>query len=96
MKAKKLEVVKKWLEPKSVQDIQVFLGFANFYWQFIQGLSRIAAPLTSMLKTAAPLENLISNKLKFGDGEKGDGIGGNGIKIAKKSENPKSQKLSKS
>ena len=32
-------------------DIQVFIGFANFYWRFIQGLSRILALLTSILKT---------------------------------------------
>ena len=31
MEAKRIEVVRKWPEPKSVQDIQVFLGFANFY-----------------------------------------------------------------
>ena len=31
MEAKRIEVVKKWLEPKPVWDIQVFLGFANFY-----------------------------------------------------------------
>ena len=31
MEAEKIEVVKDWPEPKSVRDIQVFLGFANFY-----------------------------------------------------------------
>ena len=51
MEAKRIEVVKKWPEPKSVRDIQVFLGFANFYRRFIQDFSKIAAPLTSMLKT---------------------------------------------
>ena len=51
MEAERIEVVKDWPEPKSVRDIQVFLGFANFYRRFIQGFSRIAAPLTSMLKT---------------------------------------------
>ena len=35
MKVEQIEVVKKWPEVKSVWDIQVFLGFANFYWQFI-------------------------------------------------------------
>ena len=43
MEAKRIEVVKDWAEPKSVCNIQVFLGFANFYWQFIQGFNRIAA-----------------------------------------------------
>ena len=51
MEAERIEVVKDWPKPKSVRDIQVFLGFANFYQRFIQGFSRIAAPLTSMLKT---------------------------------------------
>ena len=31
MEAKKIEVVKKWPKLKSILDIQVFLGFANFY-----------------------------------------------------------------
>ena len=28
---KRIEAVKQWLEPQSVRDIQMFLGFANFY-----------------------------------------------------------------
>jgi hypothetical protein len=32
-------------EPNIVQDIQCFLGFANFYRFFIQDYSKIAAPL---------------------------------------------------
>ena len=31
IEAERIEVVKKWPELKSVRDIQVFLGFANFY-----------------------------------------------------------------
>ena len=46
IEAKRIEVVKDWPEPKSVRNIQVFLGFANFYWRFIQGFSKIIAPLT--------------------------------------------------
>ena len=49
---KRIEAVKRWPEPQSVQDIQVFLGFANFYRWFIQGFSKIVAPLISMLKTS--------------------------------------------
>ena len=50
MDEKKIDAVKTWPEPKSVQDIPVFIGFANFYRRFIQGFSKIAIPLTSMLK----------------------------------------------
>ena len=46
----RIDIVKKLPEPKSVWDIQVFIGFANFYQHFIKGFSRIAAPLTTILK----------------------------------------------
>ena len=70
MKDKKIEVVKQWLEPKSVQDIQVFLGFANFYWQFIQGLNWIAGSFNSMFKTLKSIES------KTRPGEGGVGVSG--------------------
>ena len=50
MEVERIEIVKDWLEPKLVYNIQVFLGFTNFYRQFIQSFSKIAASLTSMLK----------------------------------------------
>ena len=53
MEEEKIQAVKTWPEPKSIRDIQVFLGFANFYQRFIQGFSKIAAPVTSMLKTTS-------------------------------------------
>ena len=111
MEAKKIEVVKDWPEPKSVRNIQVFLGFANFYWQFIQGFSRIAAPLTSMLKTTglpdkpAPSRNNGSrlassknddNRLAFGRND-GDGeVDGVGVGRNSVEHAKKSEKTSKS
>lgn len=41
-----------WPKPDTVQEIQPFLGFANFYSQFIKNFSPISAPLTTMLKRA--------------------------------------------
>ncbi len=32
---KQIKAIRDWPEPQLVCDIQVFLGFANFYWQFI-------------------------------------------------------------
>ena len=52
MEEERIDAVKAWPEPKSIRDIQVFIGFANFYQRFIQGFSKIAALLTSMLKTS--------------------------------------------
>ena len=65
MEDERIEAVKQWSEPQSVRDIQVFLGFANFYRQFIQGFSRIAAPLTSILKTLGGTES----KTRPGEGK---------------------------
>src|SRR5437660_11731790 len=39
-----------WPVPKSVHDIQVFLGFANFYRRFIEGYSRVVLPMTNLLR----------------------------------------------
>ena len=50
MEDKRIKVVKQWPKPKLVKDIQVFLRFANFYWQFIQGINCITAPPTLILK----------------------------------------------
>ena len=75
IKDEKIEAMRNWPEPKSVRDIQVFLGFANFYQRFIQGFSKIAGPLTSMLRTTRSAEN--SPSLMAEDAEV-DSIGGGG------------------
>ena len=111
MEAKTIEVVRKRPEPKSIRDIQIFLDFANFYWQFIQGFSRIATLLTSILKTTnkpAPSRNNGSGSASSrnnnsrqasgrNDGDvKVNRFGGDSVKHAKKSEKSKGQKKSKS
>ena len=35
MEDERIKAVKTWPEPKSARDIQVFIGFANFYRRFI-------------------------------------------------------------
>ena len=62
MDNKQIKVVKQWPEPKSVKDIQVLLGFVNFYRQFNQSFRRIAAPLTSMLKTTGSVGSTANPK----------------------------------
>ena len=56
METPKVQAIKDWPIPKSVNNIQIFLEFANFYQQFIEGFSRIAAPLTEYLKKTAVKE----------------------------------------
>ena len=86
MKDERIKVVKNWPEPKSVQDIQVFIGFVNFYWQFIQGFSRIVAPLTSMLKTTG----LSHSAQRDNDNEVVRGGDDKNLSKSKKSKNAKS------
>jgi hypothetical protein len=50
MDPKKVEAVTAWPIPQSQHDIQVFLGFANFYRKFINEYSHVVAPLTALLK----------------------------------------------
>ena len=42
--------VKDWPVPRSHREVQVFLGFANFYRRFIHRFSSYARPLTDLLK----------------------------------------------
>ena len=51
IKEKQIKAIYNWPELQLVRDIQVFLGFANFYQQFIQKFSKFAISLTFMLKT---------------------------------------------
>lgn len=46
----KVAAIQDWATPKSVFDIQVFLGLTNFYRRFVRNYSKIATPLTNLLK----------------------------------------------
>ena len=50
MDPSKVEAVTQWPTPESVHDIQIFLGFANFYRRFIRGYSRTITAITKLLK----------------------------------------------
>ena len=46
----RVTTIEEWPEPKSFREVQVFLGFTNFYRRFIAAYSKKAAPLTDLLK----------------------------------------------
>ena len=48
MDQKKIQAVLEGATPKTVHDVQCFLGFANFYEIFIKNYLKIAAPLTQL------------------------------------------------
>ena len=60
MKPKRIESIKNWPELQFIREIQVFIGFANFYQRFIENFSTIARLFTLMFKTS-PALNLPSS-----------------------------------
>jgi hypothetical protein len=46
----KVEAILHWPTPKSLKEVQSFLGLTNFYRRFISNYSKIAKPLTDMTK----------------------------------------------
>jgi len=50
MSTRKVDSIRKWKAPRSVKEVQMFLGFANFYWKFIENFSKICKPITETLK----------------------------------------------
>lgn len=58
MQNTRINTVHNGSEPKSIKDIQVFLRFTNFYWQFTPGFSQKAILLISLLRiTNSPKAN---------------------------------------
>jgi hypothetical protein len=50
----KIEVVSKWQTPKFVTEIRSFLGLAGYYYRFVENFSKIAKPMTELLKIDTP------------------------------------------
>ena len=46
----KLKAIHEWEQPRTVKQVQAFLGFENFYQRFIRDYSKIVRPLTELIK----------------------------------------------
>ena len=46
----KVEAILDWKPPTSATEIRSFLGLAGYYRKFVEGFSRIAAPLTKLTR----------------------------------------------
>lgn len=53
MHPRKLDTIAEWPVPRSVKDIQSFLGFTNFYRRFIDGYAKIVVPLNALTRKDA-------------------------------------------
>jgi hypothetical protein len=52
----KIEAVKEWEQPRNVIDICNFLGLLGYYHRFIENFSKIAKPMTNLLKKTNEFE----------------------------------------
>jgi len=48
MENDKVKAAKEWKMPTKIKEVESFLGFANFYRQFIKNFSHIAKPLNKL------------------------------------------------
>ena len=65
MDPEKVAAIKAWESPKSITGIRSFLGFANFYRQFIGNFSSMAEPLTRLTGKNATFEWGSAQQLAF-------------------------------
>ncbi|KAF8750875.1 hypothetical protein RHS01_08951 [Rhizoctonia solani] len=54
MDQKKIEAVTSWPQPKTVKQVQAFLGFVNYLRRFIPNFSLVARPLHNLTKKETP------------------------------------------
>nr|GFC62901.1 putative reverse transcriptase domain-containing protein [Tanacetum cinerariifolium] len=54
----KVQDITKWPRPTSVTEVHSFLGLAGYYRRFVEGLSRLALPLTKLMRKG---ENFVWN-----------------------------------
>ena len=52
----KIEAVMSWERPKSIFEIRSFLGLAGYYRRFIEDFSRLAAPITKLIRKEVMFE----------------------------------------
>ncbi|GKD34073.1 putative reverse transcriptase domain-containing protein, partial [Tanacetum coccineum] len=50
MDPSKVEVITKWPRPTTVTEVRSFLGLAGYYRRFVEGFSRLALPLTQLMR----------------------------------------------
>jgi predicted aspartyl protease/transposase InsO family protein len=52
----KVRAIRQWEAPSTVKGVRQFLGFANFYREFISDFSSIARPLTQLTRKGTPFQ----------------------------------------
>ena len=51
MDPKKVDVILKWSAPKSLQELQIFLGVLGLYQQYVLDYAKIYIPMADQLRS---------------------------------------------
>ena len=46
----KIEAIVNWKPPMNVTEIRIFLGLSRYYQKFVEGFSKLVAPLTNLTR----------------------------------------------
>jgi hypothetical protein len=52
MESDRISMLEDWPTPVSVREVQVLLGFTNFYRRFIRKYAKVTTPISDLLKKA--------------------------------------------
>ncbi|GJR84695.1 putative reverse transcriptase domain-containing protein [Tanacetum coccineum] len=52
----KIESIKDWASPKTLTEIRQFLGLVGYFRRFIEGLSKVAKPMTKLMQKKVAFE----------------------------------------
>ncbi len=63
----KILAIKKFPQPRTVENICSFIGFCGYYRPFIDEFAKIASPLTKLLKNEIPFHWNASQEKSFTD-----------------------------
>ena len=53
MDASKVDAILQWLAPRTMEELQIFLGMAGFYCKFVNTYAKISIPMIDQLKGVA-------------------------------------------
>ncbi|GJR77367.1 hypothetical protein Tco_0089732 [Tanacetum coccineum] len=66
----KVEAITKWPRPTTVTKVRSFLGLAGYYRRFVEGFSRLALPLTQLMRKGEKFVDDERNEKIYSDASK--------------------------
>ena len=65
MNPSKVETISQWKQPRNPTEVRSFLGLAEYYRRFMDGFSKIAAPMTALTCKNVKFERMDAYEQSF-------------------------------